>query len=185
GATNSRMSAPAENARSPAPVTMITLTASSIARASKQAVSSRRMTSFIALWTSGRFIVTVATASSTSQRIASYFVLTPDSFQSVESADDLAGAKVGDRWLGVPGGAQHVVGVLAERRRRADVAGGRRGKEQRGPGQREAPDVGVVVLARQPVVARERMPTEVVDAVHGARGDVVALQRLEPLIART
>src|SRR5439155_573308 len=42
------MSAPAENARSPAPVTTITLTASSAASASKQRVSSRRIPPFVA-----------------------------------------------------------------------------------------------------------------------------------------
>ena len=66
GAVNSRMSAPAENALPPAPVTTTARTASSVARASKQRQRSRRIASFIALWTSGRFSVTVATPSATS-----------------------------------------------------------------------------------------------------------------------
>jgi len=66
GSTNSRMSAPAEKARSPAPVTTTTRTASLVATSPKQRVSSWRIRSFIALWTSGRLSVTVATPSATS-----------------------------------------------------------------------------------------------------------------------
>jgi len=71
GAVNSRMSAPAENALSPLPVTTTTRTASSVMSPEKQAVSSRRIASFIALWTSGRLSVTMATPSAVSYRIAS------------------------------------------------------------------------------------------------------------------
>ena len=45
--------------------------ASSVRRPSKTAVSSRRMASFIALWTSGRLSVIVGTPSAVSTRIAS------------------------------------------------------------------------------------------------------------------
>src|SRR5437868_2842991 len=141
------MSAPAENARSPAPVTTITLTASSAASASKQRVSSRRMVSFIALCTSGRFSVIVATASATSYRIASYVVVvTRDSFGSRGSAHDLARAQIGERRVRVAGRAQHLVRVLAERGRRPDVARRRRREEQRRARQGQAADVGMVVF---------------------------------------
>src|SRR5207248_11675549 len=114
--TNSRMSAPAENARSPAPVTTMTFTPSSVASPAKQRVSSRRMASFIALLTSGRLSVIVAMASATSYRIASYVVLTPDSCRSRRSSDDLPRAQVDERVVGEARGAQHLVRVLAERR---------------------------------------------------------------------
>ena len=61
GSTNSRMSAPAEKARSPAPVTRTTRTSSSLASRVKTSSSSSRIVLFIALWTSGRSRVTVAT----------------------------------------------------------------------------------------------------------------------------
>ena len=66
GATNSRMSAPAEKARSPAPVTTITRASSARASSPKQAVSSSRMCSFMALCTSGRLSVIVAMPSASS-----------------------------------------------------------------------------------------------------------------------
>ncbi len=66
GSRNSRMSAPAENAFSPAPVTMTTRTESSLRSRVKTASSSRRIAWFIALCTSGRFRVTVATPSACS-----------------------------------------------------------------------------------------------------------------------
>jgi hypothetical protein len=66
GSTNSRMSAPAENARSPAPVTSTTRTVSSVARPANTSVSSRRIALFMALCTSGRLSVIVATCSATS-----------------------------------------------------------------------------------------------------------------------
>src|SRR5437870_13811418 len=42
----------------------------------------------------------------------------------------------------------------------------------------------MVVLAGHAVVPRERMTTELVDAVHRPGGDVVAAQRLQPYVAR-
>ena len=69
---NPAMSAPAENARSPVPVTTITLTSSSTDSASKHRVSSRRMPSFIALSTSGRLSVMVAMPPAASYTIVSY-----------------------------------------------------------------------------------------------------------------
>src|SRR2546426_821497 len=66
GTTNSRMSAPAEKAFSPAPVATTTRTSAFCAISPKQAVSSSRIFSFIALWTSGRFSVIVATPSASS-----------------------------------------------------------------------------------------------------------------------
>src|SRR2546425_421854 len=74
GSTNSRMSAPAEKARSPAPVTTTTRAASLVARSPKQRVSSWRICSFIALWTSGRLRVIVTTPSAASWRIVAYFI---------------------------------------------------------------------------------------------------------------
>src|SRR5882724_74459 len=178
GATNSRMSAPAENAFSPAPVTTTTLTSSSTARASKQRVSSRRMASFIALWTSGRFSVSVATCSATSYTSVSYFVLTRGSSGTARSSDDLAGAEPGPRGGVVAGGAEHLVGVLAERRRGAHVARRRLREEQRRSRQGEAADLRMIVLARQPVMPRQRMAAELVDRVHGAGRDIVRQQHL-------
>ena len=71
GSTNSRMSAPALNARSPAPVTTITFTSSSVVSAVKTWYISRRRVSFCALCTSGRLRVIVATCVSTAYRIVS------------------------------------------------------------------------------------------------------------------
>src|SRR5438874_11886845 len=116
GATTSRRSAPAENAFSPAPVTTTTLTSSSTARASKQRVSSRRMASFIALWTSGRFSVSVATCSATSYTSVSYFVLTRGSSGTARSLDDLAGAVHGPRGGVVAGGVANLGGGIVDRR---------------------------------------------------------------------
>ncbi len=63
GSRNSRMSAPAEKARSPAPVTTTTLTASSIRKRVKISKSSVRIWLFMALSTSGRSSVMKATPS--------------------------------------------------------------------------------------------------------------------------
>ncbi len=60
------MSAPAEKALSPAPVTTTARTASSPRRRVNTSSSSRRIAWFIALCTSGRFRVTVATPSACS-----------------------------------------------------------------------------------------------------------------------
>ena len=63
GSRNSRMSAPAENARSPPPVTTTTLTDSSMRKRVKISKSSVRIWVFIALSTSGRSRVMRATPS--------------------------------------------------------------------------------------------------------------------------
>src|SRR2546421_4478965 len=184
GATNSRMSAPAENAFSPAPVTTTTLTSSSTARASKQRVSSRRMASFIALWTSGRFSVSVATCSATSYTSVSYVVLTRGSSGTARSSDDLAGAEPRPRGGVVAGGAEHLVGVVAERWRGARVARRRLREEQRRSRQRQAADLRMIVLARQPVMPRQRMAAKFVDRVHGAGRDIVRAEHRQPGVAR-
>ncbi len=57
------MSAPAENALSPSPVSMITLMVSSLSISLKTVISSLATSVFIALYLSGRFIFTVATPS--------------------------------------------------------------------------------------------------------------------------
>ena len=66
GSRNSRMSAPAEKALSPPPVTTTARTVSSVRRRVKTSSSSRRIAWFIALCTSGRFRVMVATPSACS-----------------------------------------------------------------------------------------------------------------------
>ena len=65
------MSAPAEKARSPAPVTTMARTSSSCLRSAKTPNNSRRMGLFCALSTSGRLSVIVTTWSCRSTRIVS------------------------------------------------------------------------------------------------------------------
>jgi hypothetical protein len=60
------MSAPAEKARSPVPVTTMTRASSLRASSAKHAVNSSRMRSFIALCTAGRLSVIVAMPSASS-----------------------------------------------------------------------------------------------------------------------
>src|SRR5213594_2112525 len=106
------------------------------------------------------------------------------SSRSRMSAHDLARAQVGERLVRVAGGTQHLVGMLAQRRWRTDVARRRRREEQGRGGQRQAADVGMLVLARHRVVAREGMAPELVDRVHRPGGNVVRAQGVEPFVAR-
>src|SRR5262249_43416062 len=153
GSTNSRMSAPAENARSPPPVTTMARTPSSVARSVNRRVSSRRMVSFIAFSTSGRLSVTVATPPSMSWRTVSNAV-------TGTSPDHAARAEVTDGRRVVAELAQHLVGVLAERRRRSRVAGGRLRKGERLAHEPQRPDLGMRVLADHRVMRHRGIAQE-------------------------
>src|SRR6185436_5161119 len=122
------MSAPDTNAFVPAPVSTTTRSESSVLNSSMMRPVAAHMSSDIALWRSGLLNTMYPTPPSLRESTLSVLTI---SFMSVSLCclEGLLGAQLADLVLAEPELGQHLVGVLAEvRRRRHDVA--RRARER-------------------------------------------------------
>src|SRR5689334_6207738 len=100
-------------------------------------------------------------------------------------SDDARGAQRGDLGVGETELAQHLVRVLAERRREARDAGWRR-RELHRRAERADPSAPRVILLDDRAVRLDlRMREDVGERVHATRRDVVRLEERDPLAAAT
>src|SRR5215467_10597450 len=199
GSRNSRMSAPAQKARSPAPVMTTTFTVSSVRSRVKMSRSWARMALFMALSTSGRSRVRVRTPSFDSERTGSSALISAlasplsclRQLGSVSARtseilprDDAAAVEIGDLVVVVARLSQNGARVLAEEGWRSRV--GRRGVGEADglAHEGEATQLGMLVLHGHLHVLHAGIAHELLERLHGRAGDVMVAQDLEPLLAR-
>src|SRR5215471_5819959 len=199
GSRNSRMSAPAQKARSPAPVMTTTLTVSSVRSRVKMSRSWARMPLFMALSTSGRSRVRVRIPSLDSERTGSPAVISAlasplsclRQLGSVSARtseilprDDAAAVEIGDLVIVVARLLQNRARVLAEERWWPRV--GRRGLGEADglAHEGEATQLGMLVLHGHLHVLHAGIAHELLERLDRRAGNVVVAQDLEPLLAR-
>src|SRR5262252_9577935 len=193
------MSAPAQKARSPAPVMTTTLTVSSVRSRVKISRSWPRMALFMALSTSGRSRVRVRMPSFASERTGSSALISALASplsglrplgsvsartSEILSGDDAAALEVGDLVVAVARLPQDGARVLAEQRWRSCVRCRRVGEADGLAHEGKGTELGVLVLHCHLQVLHTGIAHELLERLHGRAGDVVVAQDLEPLLAR-